>query len=299
MRALAIERWLRRGRLRRGALGRGVGRLLRPAPRALPAQPHRGVVRCRARQVGRAGPQAPPAGLGARPRDRAHHLDVRPAGAAQRLVQPGRARRGAGRVPAELLRRHEGRDNAGDESDRLLVRWDIGPADEAPAPAEPGVPVLTAGPDGRPGAHRRRVRCCCGVPGDIEALRARIQRPRAWRVAVRDTLGGLMDAGARVSGFDRDGGYVVRPPHRRDGNDEGHGRRAAPDRAAAGGAVPDLVRHRDCARGAAGAGRHRRCRGLGRVRRDGRAPLYSSEYIEALRDVLRRFLVPRCLRPAT
>jgi predicted GNAT superfamily acetyltransferase len=50
-----------------------------------------------------------------------------------------------------------------------------------------------------------------GLPDDIETLRR--ERPevaRAWRLAVRRALGGLMLAGASVVGFDRDGGYVVR-----------------------------------------------------------------------------------------
>ncbi|MFD1501576.1 hypothetical protein ACFSIL_34680, partial [Streptosporangium lutulentum] len=32
---------------------------------------------------------------------------------------------------------------------------------------------------------------------------------KAWRHAVRDVLGGLMKDGARVTGFAREGGYVV------------------------------------------------------------------------------------------
>ena len=101
--------------------------------------------------------------------------------------------------------------NGDDESDRLLVRWDL----EAPAvgaPAADGAAVaLAAGPDGGPVATGTvGSAVLVGVPQDIEALRG--ERPevaRAWRLALRRTLGGLMLAGASVVGFDRDGGYVV------------------------------------------------------------------------------------------
>lgn len=107
--------------------------------------------------------------------------------------------------------------NGDDASDRLLVRWDL----EA-EPKDDGSPVgaavlLAAGADGSPsaaeGTGADSPTVLVGVPDDIEALRR--QRPdvaRAWRLAVRDALGGLMLAGAQVIGFDRDGGYVVRTP---------------------------------------------------------------------------------------
>jgi predicted GNAT superfamily acetyltransferase len=49
-----------------------------------------------------------------------------------------------------------------------------------------------------------------GVPADIEALRVTDPaRAAAWRTALRDALVPLMASGARVTGFDRDGWYVV------------------------------------------------------------------------------------------
>ncbi|MEV6863695.1 GNAT family N-acetyltransferase, partial [Streptosporangium subroseum] len=48
------------------------------------------------------------------------------------------------------------------------------------------------------------------VPEDIEALRRTDPgAATAWRHAVRDVLGGLMGEGARVTGFVREGGYIV------------------------------------------------------------------------------------------
>jgi predicted GNAT superfamily acetyltransferase len=49
------------------------------------------------------------------------------------------------------------------------------------------------------------------VPADIEGLR--LSDPgssKEWRMAVRETLGALLADGARVTGFDRAGWYVLR-----------------------------------------------------------------------------------------
>jgi len=49
-----------------------------------------------------------------------------------------------------------------------------------------------------------------GVPADIERMRSSDpKRAAAWRGALRDVLAPLMAGGARVTGFDRDGWYVV------------------------------------------------------------------------------------------
>jgi predicted GNAT superfamily acetyltransferase len=48
------------------------------------------------------------------------------------------------------------------------------------------------------------------IPADVERLRAGDPgAAAAWRTAVRDTLGELMAAGGRVTGFDRAGWYVI------------------------------------------------------------------------------------------
>jgi predicted GNAT superfamily acetyltransferase len=110
--------------------------------------------------------------------------------------------------------------NGGDDSDRLLVRWRL---------ADPGVVEACSG---RPATTQLRgavvalgrsdtgapvkgpldgSTCLVAVPADIEALR--VEDPavaRQWRTAVRETLGVLMSDGARITGFDRAGWYVVR-----------------------------------------------------------------------------------------
>ncbi|GAA4505300.1 MULTISPECIES: GNAT family N-acetyltransferase [Nonomuraea] len=99
--------------------------------------------------------------------------------------------------------------NEGDESDRLLAVWRL---DRPPGTAvEARYPAVLADAGGRPlvkPAEGRTV--LVATPPDIETLRG--QDPgaaREWRLATRETLGGLMAAGARVTGFTRHGEYVV------------------------------------------------------------------------------------------
>jgi len=50
----------------------------------------------------------------------------------------------------------------------------------------------------------------CTVPDDIQLLRAsRPEVARAWRLAVRQVLGGALAAGGRLLGLDADGDYIV------------------------------------------------------------------------------------------
>ena len=84
--------------------------------------------------------------------------------------------------------------NAGDDSDRLLMAWDV----EAPVPDEPREghdvddPVLVP------------------TPPDIVALRRSDPAAVAtWRRTTRDALTSSLDAGRRVLGFTRDGSYVI------------------------------------------------------------------------------------------
>jgi predicted GNAT superfamily acetyltransferase len=131
-------------------------------------------------------------------------------------------------VPAEYLPNFYGgmhdSINAGDDTDRLLIRWELTAPHVARASA--GVPrscdadayraagavvALDRSPSGDP------VRGPSGgdtvlvaVPADVEALRVTAPgSARAWRAAVRETLGPLLAEGARVDGFDRAGWYVV------------------------------------------------------------------------------------------
>ncbi|MFF5232457.1 GNAT family N-acetyltransferase [Dactylosporangium sp. NPDC000521] len=134
-------------------------------------------------------------------------------------------------TPAEYLTNFYGGMNDGlngaDDSDRLLVSWDLAaPAVEAACGGRPAVrtvePELRRGAvvglgrteDGRPapgdldGADGRTV--LVAVPPDIETLRRTEPAvAHAWRLAVRGTLGTLMAGGRRVAGFDRAGWYVL------------------------------------------------------------------------------------------
>jgi predicted GNAT superfamily acetyltransferase len=102
--------------------------------------------------------------------------------------------------------------NVGDDTDRLLVRWDLR-ARPVPVTAAPGHALVALGrtPAGAPqigvldGAA-----LLVAVPSDIARLRAADPVvAREWRSAVREVLGGLFGSGARIAGFDRAGWYVL------------------------------------------------------------------------------------------
>ncbi|GAA2353047.1 GNAT family N-acetyltransferase [Nonomuraea africana] len=102
--------------------------------------------------------------------------------------------------------------NKGDESDRLLAVWRLA------APAGPytveGARVALRAVTGRPvtGDLDAKV-LLVAVPEDVEALRKEDPgAAKAWRYAVRDVLGGLLDDGARVTGFHAKTYYVVERP---------------------------------------------------------------------------------------
>jgi predicted GNAT superfamily acetyltransferase len=138
-----------------------------------------------------------------------------------------------GARPTEYLRNFYGAMddaiNGGTETDRMLVHWDLrsrlaveacagrGQAASFAAERDRGAVVaLSAGPDGLPvsglvldGWPAART-FLVGVPADIEAMR--LSDPAlagAWRTALRGVLAPLLDGGARVTGFDRDGWYVL------------------------------------------------------------------------------------------
>lgn len=81
--------------------------------------------------------------------------------------------------------------NGNDESDRLIVAWPTDPSVGRPvAPDGPGVEVAT--------------------PEDIVVLRRTDPHAaRTWRERVRRELGDRLAAGGVVTGFTRDGAYVV------------------------------------------------------------------------------------------
>ncbi|MEE6263796.1 GNAT family N-acetyltransferase [Plantactinospora sonchi] len=131
-------------------------------------------------------------------------------------------------VPAQYLPNVYGPMNDGingdDDTDRLLLRWDL---------AAPAVVAACAGSVAAADAEAERNRgavvaldrsprdqpltravdgdvLLVAVPPDITALRrADPATARRWRVALRDVLAPLLTQGARVTGFDRSGWYVV------------------------------------------------------------------------------------------
>jgi predicted GNAT superfamily acetyltransferase len=117
--------------------------------------------------------------------------------------------------------------NGSAETDRMLVHWDLlsdraaaacagqpGPASAAAERARGAVVALGSGADGWPlagpfGLPKART-VLIAVPPDIERMRGTDPRcAAAWRTALREALAPLMERGATVPGFDRDGWYVV------------------------------------------------------------------------------------------
>ena len=114
--------------------------------------------------------------------------------------------------------------NAGEQTDRLQIVWRLAHprvlAASAGHPSEPDIAGLLADgavvaldhdASGGPVAGSRDGSVLLvAVPPDIERLRAE-DHPlsHAWRLAVREVLGGLLADGAVVTGFARAGWYVV------------------------------------------------------------------------------------------
>jgi len=101
--------------------------------------------------------------------------------------------------------------NTGDQSDRILVRWDLDGDALASEVDAAGVPALLSIGDGRePLIERIGPPATCTVPDDIVAIRhTRPDLGRRWREALRDTLGAHVMAGGRLKGVTRDGVYVL------------------------------------------------------------------------------------------
>jgi predicted GNAT superfamily acetyltransferase len=120
--------------------------------------------------------------------------------------------------------------NASDETDRLLVQWNLDAPEVAAACAgqprsysaetERGhgaVVGLARTADGRPVTGTLAGdTILVAVPADIATIRAADQAlARQWRLAVRDALVPLLATGARPIGFDRAGWYIVAREHAR------------------------------------------------------------------------------------
>ena len=89
--------------------------------------------------------------------------------------------------------------NTGEESDRILVRWNLQSEKAAAAAAGHALEF-------RPDAGALLV----PVPGDIVAIRRDDpELARRWRHQLREALGGAMSRGYRVTGFSRAFEYVL------------------------------------------------------------------------------------------
>jgi predicted GNAT superfamily acetyltransferase len=113
--------------------------------------------------------------------------------------------------------------NGVDDSDRLLVRWnlldpvvDLACTTGVPATPDPvtagAVTALAPGPDGSPVTGRLDgATSLVAVPTDIALLRAaHPDLAHRWRTSVRDVLSELLGDGARITTFHRSVGYVVK-----------------------------------------------------------------------------------------
>ena len=114
--------------------------------------------------------------------------------------------------------------NGSDDTDRMLVTWRL--HDPQVVAASHGTPELAAfdeqaisraepllgiGDDLDPVIHRTDARLVrVALPRDIEALRiADPERATRWRLALRRTLGDLLETGGRVLAFDRSSAYTI------------------------------------------------------------------------------------------
>jgi predicted GNAT superfamily acetyltransferase len=100
--------------------------------------------------------------------------------------------------------------NAGDETDRAVVRWQLR---EPPSTdgAGAGAVVLRADGDGHPVVDKVDADVLqAWVPEDVVALRRDDpEAARAWRAALRDTLGAAVGDGYVATAMTRDGWYTL------------------------------------------------------------------------------------------
>ena len=111
--------------------------------------------------------------------------------------------------------------NGGDQSDRILVSWDLiaaapRPVEDLRAWAENGA-ALAVELDGSAGPIRHRSAdaevVLCATPPDIVGLRRSAPAVAArWRVAVRETMLEAWQRGLRPTGMTRGGYYVLTRP---------------------------------------------------------------------------------------
>jgi predicted GNAT superfamily acetyltransferase len=100
--------------------------------------------------------------------------------------------------------------NAGDASDRLYIDWRLDALAGDPPVPEAAVLLDCAGESPVAASPPDAAVLLVATPEDIEGLRRRdAGLAGRWRDAVRDALVGGFDRGYRISGFTRDGRYVL------------------------------------------------------------------------------------------
>ncbi|WP_371525379.1 GNAT family N-acetyltransferase [Streptomyces sp. NBC_01283] len=109
--------------------------------------------------------------------------------------------------------------NGGDDTDRALIAWELNDAAAIAAVESRLLPVTVPDDaatalsvrDGLPAVGRLDdATLIVEVPPDIEGLRRTDPgAAKAWRLAMREVLGGLLADGARVTGFHDRSSYVV------------------------------------------------------------------------------------------
>ena len=103
--------------------------------------------------------------------------------------------------------------NTGQQTDRILVSWNVaGPSDGPARDLDGGPLLLDVAPGGGPSPsatpNRTPDRCRIAIPTDMEALRRTDPATAAsWRSALRDTLQPLLSSGFSIIDFDRAGRY--------------------------------------------------------------------------------------------
>jgi predicted GNAT superfamily acetyltransferase len=104
--------------------------------------------------------------------------------------------------------------NSGDLSDRLLLVWRLDTPQGARVALDTAgtAKLLDRSADGAPVAvpDAPGTRLLVAVPTDVEQLRRHDPAAAtAWRLAVRAAMAGRLAAGWRITGFSRDGFYLL------------------------------------------------------------------------------------------
>ena len=101
--------------------------------------------------------------------------------------------------------------NAGEETDRVVARWDLAALPRAAADVAGAAVILRADDDGRPVADAGSTPVLrAWIPEDHITLRERDPGlARGWRLALRETVGAALRRGFVATGMSRDGWYTL------------------------------------------------------------------------------------------